>query len=420
VVCVDCHFEPGFKGMMRGKFEASTQAVKWLTGTEGSKPHAQVSDASCLRSGCHEHRLLEGKIAWKVPSARGGNVVIHFDHTPHLTQERRGKQLRCTSCHSQMVQGQHMSVTLDACFLCHFKGFEHGREDKSLGGCAACHEAPRQEIRLVTGEFTHGKYVDRGVACENCHSDTIRGEGEVPKQVCWTCHNLPEEVERYADPPFLHQMHVTDHKIECTNCHMQIEHSLAAGASWGRGSPDLAHTTGKSGTCAQCHQKMHAGPAELYRGTGGRGVIDMPSPMFRAQVDCIACHRNDTTAAVGPAEMSAHTFVASQVSCDYCHDTQYQSSLDEWRGLVTENLSRADAAYAAAQEMAVDAVLSGEEHQRVRELLEDAEHNIRLVKMGHGVHNVNYATAVLSVAVERCQEAQDLMTKKAIAAEAGP
>ena len=231
---------------------------------------------------------------------------------------------------------------------------------------------------------------------------------------------LREEVERYADPPFLHQMHVTDHKIECTNCHMQIEHSLAAGASWGRGSPDLAHTTGKSGTCAQCHQKMHAGPAELYRGTGGRGVIDMPSPMFRAQVDCIACHRNDTTAAVGPAEMSAHTFVASQVSCDYCHDTQYQSSLDEWRGLVTENLSRADAAYAAAQEMAVDAVLSGEEHQRVRELLEDAEHNIRLVKMGHGVHNVNYATAVLSVAVERCQEAQDLMTKKAIAAEAGP
>jgi hypothetical protein len=39
-------------------------------------------------------------------------------------------------------------------------------------------------------------------------------------------------------------------------------------------------------------------------------------------------------------------------------------------------------------------------------LLDDAIHNIRLVKLGHGVHNVNYATAALNVALENAREAR--------------
>ena len=41
-------------------------------------------------------------------------------------------------------------------------------------------------------------------------------------------------------------------------------------------------------------------------------------------------------------------------------------------------------------------------------LLDDAAHNIRLIKLGHGVHNVNYATAALNVALERSREANRL------------
>jgi hypothetical protein len=109
-----------------GKFQASSQAVKYLTKTYGSKPHAEVRDVSCMRSGCHEKRLLEGKVNWTVKSVTGQDVTIRFDHRPHLTEERRGQHLRCVSCHSQIVQGQHLVVTLDTCFLCHFKGFERG------------------------------------------------------------------------------------------------------------------------------------------------------------------------------------------------------------------------------------------------------------------------------------------------------
>src|SRR5690606_25869693 len=116
VPCADCHFEPGWRNTLHGKFQASSQAAKYITNTYGSKPHAEVRDASCMRSGCHEKRVLEGKVDWDVPTSRGDMITIRFDHTPHLEPDRRGKQLRCVSCHSQMVQGQHIVVTLDTCF----------------------------------------------------------------------------------------------------------------------------------------------------------------------------------------------------------------------------------------------------------------------------------------------------------------
>ena len=51
VPCTDCHFEPGLQNTLKGKFEASSQAAKFITGTYGSKPHAQINDVSCMRSG---------------------------------------------------------------------------------------------------------------------------------------------------------------------------------------------------------------------------------------------------------------------------------------------------------------------------------------------------------------------------------
>ena len=44
---------------------------------------------------------------------------IPFDHTPHLTESRKGIRLRCTSCHSQVMVGSHIAVTPSTCALCH-------------------------------------------------------------------------------------------------------------------------------------------------------------------------------------------------------------------------------------------------------------------------------------------------------------
>jgi nitrate/TMAO reductase-like tetraheme cytochrome c subunit len=409
VPCTDCHFEPGVNKTIYGKFQASSQAIKYITDTYGSKPHAEIRDSSCMRSGCHEERVLMGQTDWKVTTEHGGEVTIKFDHTPHLTKERRGKELRCVSCHSQIVQGQHLVVTTDTCFLCHFKGLKHGRDDQTVGTCKGCHDAPKQGITLATGLFMHSDYTDKGVKCENCHSDTVRGDGAVPQQVCWTCHNQPAQIAKYGEPNMLHKAHITDHKVECSACHVQIEHSLIAGAR----EEHMAGTrfATDAGTCGSCHEQLHAGPREMFRGIGGRGVPDMPSPMARARVNCIACHmtkKEDSQT----AQIAGQTFVATQDRCDYCHGDKYKGVLDDWRKLVSGTLDKAEAALLQAKKLQAGAKISSEDALKVARLLDDADYNVRFVKLGHGVHNVTYATALCNVVLERCREATNLMTGK--------
>ncbi len=404
VPCADCHFKPGFRNTLEGKWEASSQAVKFLTGTYGSKPHAEVRDESCLREGCHAKRLLEGGVNWTVPTQRGRPITIRFDHTPHLTDLRRGKKLRCVSCHSQMVQGQHIVVTLDTCFLCHFKGLKHGREEETLGGCRSCHDAPQEQIRMATGMFNHADYIDRGVSCNNCHVDAVQGDGAVPRQVCWNCHNVPQDIARYGDSSFMHLKHVTEKKVECASCHVQIVHHLSAAVE-ARGDAAMTavfHVIGDSGACGQCHERSHLGPAEMYFGTGGRGVAEMPSPMARAQVDCIACHAYQEHGQT-QANISGQTFVAAQAACDKCHGTQYSDRLIEWRDLIALKLDEAQTAVAAARTDLDSATLDPAFRLKLQRLLDDAEFNVRFVQLAHGVHNVNYATALLSAAVENCE-----------------
>jgi nitrate/TMAO reductase-like tetraheme cytochrome c subunit len=415
VPCVDCHFEPGLENTLKGKWQASSQAVKYITQTYGSKPHAEVYDTSCMRSGCHEKRLLEGKVNWDVTSVTGQKVTIKFDHTPHLTEERRGKQLRCVSCHSQIVQGQHLVVTLDTCFLCHFKGLEHGRNEQVIGGCKGCHDAPKEQIRLATGMFNHKDYLDRGVTCENCHSDSVKGDGAVPKQFCWNCHNQEKQIARYSETKFMHETHVTEHKVECASCHVQIEHNLVAGAPKDVASPGATHAVVESGSCGTCHEQMHGGPAELYRGTGARGVPDMPSPMYRAQVDCIACHKakkqtNDA------AEVVGQTFVAVQASCNYCHGPKYDTVLDTWKRIIDGQLTRAQNELTQTETALASAQLTPYDKLQVDRLIDDARHNITLIKLGHGVHNVNYSTAALNVAIDSTQKARQLISATPAAA----
>jgi hypothetical protein len=148
VGCVQCHYEPGILETAEGKFKAINQVVKYVTSTEGTKPWAEVSDNSCMRSGCHSTRLLEGMVEYKL-----GRTSIAFDHAPHLLEMRRSKKLRCTSCHSQIVQGEHLTVTTTTCLLCHFKGAE---EDPKLSDCRTCHVPPKARASSTTSTWPAG------------------------------------------------------------------------------------------------------------------------------------------------------------------------------------------------------------------------------------------------------------------------
>ncbi len=80
VACIKCHFPPGVAEEIRGKVLGLVQLAKYVTSTAGPRPSAEIPDASCLRSGCHETRLLSGASTIK------GSPLI----TLGITVSRRG------------------------------------------------------------------------------------------------------------------------------------------------------------------------------------------------------------------------------------------------------------------------------------------------------------------------------------------
>ena len=220
VACVQCHYPPGLRDTLRVKFQAVTQVAKWATGTYSSKPFADVEDASCLRSGCHATSEL------RQPGPRTFGRGVRFDHALHLTAEKTGWQLRCTTCHAQVTVDRHFEVERSTCFTCHFKGLRTDRQLTAIAGCTSCHVPPQDDIVIGTVRFNHTELVQRGVACQSCHLNVVEGQGAAPRERCITCHNQPEKLERAGDLRAIHAAHVTNKSIDCVRCHDEIKHKL--------------------------------------------------------------------------------------------------------------------------------------------------------------------------------------------------
>jgi nitrate/TMAO reductase-like tetraheme cytochrome c subunit len=381
VECIQCHFPPGFQNAVKSKFQAASMLVSYLTGTYATRARAEVQDASCMRGGCHEQRLLEGKADFK---------GVHFDHKPHLTELRRGKRLRCQTCHSQIVQGLHITVTESVCFTCHFKDLKHGRVEEPVAGCTGCHDVPEQPVTLANdGEYVHADYPK--VACYKCHFDSVQGDGRVPKQVCVDCHSEPDHLARYEDHEFMHENHVTRHKVECFHCHSEIRH----------GADPEPEPNG--GLCSRCHTGDHGPTAQLYQGKGARGVEDIPSSMWAAKVQCIACHKIlDGGQDGSDGKMVMHTYEAGESSCIDCHGDLVEGMLADWKSEGNESIQEAEAELKKAEE-AAEAIQSEAHKKRAAQLLEDARHNLRLVRNGRPVHNLDYALEVLETITDAAE-----------------
>lgn len=390
VPCVDCHYPPGATAELKGKFQALSQVAKFVTGTYSTKPYAEIEDASCLRMGCHEKRLISGKATFK----RG----IIFDHEPHLTKMVRGKVLRCTSCHSQIVQGSHVSVTESVCFICHFKGAKAGREENPIGGCPFCHESPKGDIKFAGITFNHADFVGKGVKCQNCHFEAIKGEGEVPKQMCLTCHGEPERLSRYDDTEFIHTNHVTNRKVECFQCHIEIKHAVKTSVK------PLDYD------CDTCHTSKHVGVKEMYMGTGGKGVKNMPSTMFIAQVDCIACHMIPESISAG-TPFTGRTYRFSKYACTRCHGEGYDVMPAAWKEQLKTELGEVENLLKKSEELIKKLKQDQPNYLKVMRLYKDALHNYDFVKYGQGVHNMEYALALLAYTKKNAQEISSLISQ---------
>ncbi len=204
VACLKCH-EYDMTTALAAQF-------KFLAGAPSRRPLSNVPDKNCLQSGCHDKRLIESKVTIAKRN-------INFDHKQHFAVMKRGIQLHCRSCHSDIVQGEHMKVSLKVCYLCHFKGVPH---DQAFTGCPSCHTSPDKPVSFAGKSFSHDKALKAGFTCRQCHLAITKGEGVTPKEKCFFCH--VNRSEQYGNTQLIHAKHVTEKQIDCLWCHDIIEH----------------------------------------------------------------------------------------------------------------------------------------------------------------------------------------------------
>ena len=363
ISCTYCHFEPGLAGKIEGKLNGLYQLTKYVSlAYKKSKPWAEISDASCTRRGCHQTQKLEGPIQFK---------NVKFDHSHHLGELRRGKQLRCTSCHSQMVQGSHILVTEETCFLCHMKDRDL---DTKLSECRTCHT---DEIFLQQGSrlrYNHTSVVETGKSCQSCHVNTVEGNAPVSIQACINCHWQTDFFERFDDPEFLHLNHVTNNKVECIACHTTILHRI--------GRTHLL--TGED--CRSCHQEMHTSQARLFSGNVGDLAPLQPNPMYEAGLACQSCHIFHAESMGG-----GDTMVSSADACDQCHGQGYGRILQEWELYLARQLAFVQE-YLSMSQKRLQGISDGSTSAA---LLDSATINIELVSSAKGIHNIQLSDRLL-------------------------
>ncbi|MFH1278305.1 MAG: NapC/NirT family cytochrome c [Candidatus Eisenbacteria bacterium] len=363
VECNDCHMPNSFSGKMTRGLQAARATWNYWWGSHTKLPRAEIDDENCLQ--CHEARLLEGPIEF----VRG----ILFDHRHHMNAELRGMNLRCTSCHSQIVQGAHMEVTKETCFLCHFKGLPRG---EAISGCA-CHDAPEDIVIHEGFRFKHAEYLTLGVVCEECHVNVTPGTGEVPKATCMKCHNA--RLGAYEDELFMHRKHVVEHSVDCADCHEPLGHR------------DVALVRSLETSCASCHGNQHYPQRDIFMGIGAEGVDPYPSLMFKAQVGCDGCHREGMGGTSAPP--GGQIAKATGQACVMCHGRGFDVMLEEWRESVDDYLRRIDTIADEARGAWRGAGSAAKE--RVRAEYERAEKNLGFLREGRGEHNLVYTKLVL-------------------------
>jgi len=381
VTCVKCHYKPGLANHLKGKWQdGQLSVVYFITGKSPTRPHAEIDDASCLQAGCHKRSDLKDAMVFK-------NVL--FSHPQHIEQMRRQKQLRCTTCHSQIVQGAHMTVTDVECFICHFH--EASSKEGPTADCRTCHFEARGDIEVTSGfTFNHKRYISRGIKCEQCHANVISGDGHIPEFACLQCHNKRSILEAKYTPEFMHTNHVTNHKVECFACHSAIKHQITG----------LHYKGQMAEPCADCHKSaLHEDKVAMYLGKGARLVSGRPNRMAAINMDCIVCHKE------GPGSPAL-------ASCKECHGDMTDGMVKRWKATLDEGMQ------GLLRQISEARVAAGQGAPAALErAIDDARYNYDFLRKGDGIHNIVYAMQVVEASEAALKNASSTAKQSAVTQE---
>jgi|GEM_PF-2372319 len=240
VVCVDCHFESGWMGQLRGEAYAAIKLGQFMVGAVREPTAARfVVNENCLR--CHQD-ILQTQI--KLPGE------LAFSHEQHVDQN----QAKCAQCHpaighpgavTQAIVGQPARYNRDLCLRCH-----DGRRGPTIfGAITRSGKLHPGEPMIDTGLWkqTHwraksGLTTDAGPNFKFESAECIRCHG-VPRenQECQGCHTPIAQTLPGSTQP-------------CLKCHLQIMTTklLVEGLPYSHQTHLLATTA----TCHDCHQRI--------------------------------------------------------------------------------------------------------------------------------------------------------------------
>lgn len=385
VDCVECHFEPGLKGVIKGKLNGLVQIVSYISSSYKKRaPFAEIPDNTCARSGCHERQAFT--------DTTYNFEGIAFNHKHHLQELKRGKTLKCTSCHSQIVQGTHMEVTTSTCFNCHFKKSddpEH-RYDK-LANCTTCHNWENtSKEQMANFRYDHTNVIQNKINCYSCHTNTVAGNGEVGKERCFQCHFETERLEKYADVEFMHSTHISKHSLRCFSCHTAIQHKVQKIDP--SSPPD----------CISCHSNSHSSQVSLYTGENGFNTEKTPSVMYLNGINCKGCHifhesdKNDI-----------NTSKSRGSACDMCHGKGYNKLVAQWKIASEKKLKEIYSIYNIASNQVKNSKANNK--PEADKMISEAYHNIRIVEIGKSVHNIQFADKLLTASYDLMLKALNII-----------
>lgn len=267
--------------------------------------HVKNSPVTCQR--CHESALSSGL----------SDRFDGFDHGRHASSEHlRGG---CQACHTPKLDFN--SPDKMDCVSCH-----HPSDPASAPKCTVCHDPV--DVQVETSReglpFFHGKHVQAGFECLECHDRTTAHTSPIAKNNCVRCHHQEKEgcrrchtrklyfAKSFGNIPggdtvtFIHASHESDDN--CGVCH--IPDPEMGEAMQGLSCAACHHHSGNEPACGTCHGHVEALRAGRLP-SGGQGS---PEVMYGI-VTCGMCHLFDPSVVSGITDGSR--------SCTTCHPTEY-------------------------------------------------------------------------------------------------
>lgn len=380
VKCLECHLQPGFAGLVKGKINGLAQAIDCAVGRISTKPNATVVDASCLRSQCHSTKELVGK-----PIDCNG---VRFTHDKHIDTIVDGVKITCATCHSHFEGDEHFSVNKNACFVCHFLGGSPNTERLVKTGCQGCHKVPDQVIQRGFAKIDHSEFVSYKASCEeSCHKREMRQASRVEDTVCLHCHSFSKPAD--ANGVQLHECHTTGDKVECFACHGKVPHGQTR-----------VESVSAMMDCQSCHSDTHQAQRTIYSTQHPMqpgGADRVLSPMFLTHVECTGCHIERTAKASGTLDSFGTVARAVPSACDKCHETGTgQKYVPFWQERIKMLYEQVERRVKESEALALVQTSEGQAQERsqrarqARSILDSIRYD-----GSWGVHNFKYTEALL-------------------------